>query len=157
MSNSLLIWQQPEVIRWSQILANSYQQLLNKKLIDTNNTPEELAKVLFNAPFAVVSHNTKADPIFNYGNKTALKLWSMNWSKFTKTPSRLSAEPENRATRAKMLEQAAIQGYIDNYQGIRISSTGRRFTIAKAVIWSLTDELEQPCGQAAIFSDWQWL
>ncbi len=56
-----------------------------------------------------------------------------------------------------MLEQAAKQGYINNYQGIRISSTGQRFSIEKAIIWNLTDESGQRCGQAATFADWKWL
>lgn len=68
----------------------------------------------------------------------------------------MTAEPVNRATRAKMLEQASKQGYIDNYRGIRISSTGQRFAIAGAIIWNLTDEWGRNCGQAATFSDWQW-
>ena len=151
------IWQQPEIIRWSQILANSYQKLLGKKLIETATTPLELAEALYHAPFAIVSHDTQADPVFNYGNQTALKLWSISWEKLIQTPSRLSAEPVNRATRAAMLERAATQGYIDNYQGVRISTTGKRFAIERAIIWNLTDESGEKCGQAATFSDWTWL
>ncbi|MGL5834382.1 MAG: MEKHLA domain-containing protein [Waterburya sp.] len=156
-NSNLLVWQKPEIIRWSQILANSYKQLLGKELIKSANTPEELAVALFSAPFVVVSHDTQADPIFNYGNQTALQLWSISWDEFTQTPSRLSAEPVNRVTRAVMLEQAATQGYIDNYQGIRISRTGQRFLIKQAIIWNLTDELGQKWGQAATFSDWDWV
>ena len=155
--NQLLVWQQPEIIRWSQILANSYRQLLGKELIDCDQTPEELAKALFDATFVVVSHDTQADPIFNYGNQTALQLWSISWEELITTPSRQSAESVNRETRAKMLEQVAKQGYIDNYQGIRISTTGQRFLIEQTTIWNLTDELGQPCGQAATFSNWTWL
>ena len=154
--SSLCLWQQPEVIRWSQILAQSYRQLLGKEL-SPSNTPEELAKALFHAPFVIVSHGTQADPIFNYGNQTALQLWSLSWEELTKTPSRLSAEPVNREDRAVMLEQAAKQGYIDNYRGVRISSTGRRFSIQQAVIWNLKDECDRPCGQAATFARWTWL
>jgi hypothetical protein len=156
-NSNLLVWQKPEIIRWSQILANSYKQLLGKELIKSANTPEELAAALFSASFVVVSHDTQADPIFNYGNQTALQLWSISWDEFTQTPSRLSAEPVNRVTRAAMLEQAATQGYIDNYQGIRISRTGQRFLIKQAIIWNLTDALGQKCGQAATFSDWHWV
>ena len=152
-----LRWQQPEIIRWSQILAQSYQKLLGRELIASSYSPEQLTKNLFQAPFVVVSHGVEADPILNYGNQTALSLWSMSWSELTKTPSRLTAEPVNRATRASMLEQAAKQGYIDNYRGIRISSTGHRFAIERAVIWNLTDESGENCGQAATFSDWKWL
>ena len=153
---SLLIWQQPETIRWSQLLSSSFRQLLDRELIEAQ-TPEQLARELFHAPWAIVSHGIQADPIFNYANQTALKLWSMNWDEFTKTPSRLSAEPVNRATRAAMLEQAAKQGYIDNYQGVRISTTGERFLIEKAIVWNLSDESGQKCGQAATFKSWQLL
>lgn len=155
-TSRLPIWQQPEVIRWSRILAASYKQLLGKELIDVAAT-EQLAEALFHASFVLVSHGIQADPILNYGNQTALQLWSMNWSKFIETPSRLTAEPVNRATRTAMLEQAATQGYIDNYQGVRISRTGKRFLIKRATIWNLSDESGQKCGQAATFSDWTWL
>lgn len=151
------IWKQPEIIRWSQILANSFQRLLDRQLIDNCTTPEQLAAALFHAPFVVVSHGIQADPILNYGNQAALQLWDTNWDKFTQTPSRLTAETVNRAIRAKMLEQAAQQGYIDNYCGVRISSTGRRFFIETAIIWNLTDESEKSCGQAATFSEWHFL
>lgn len=151
------IWKQPEIIRWSQILANSFQRLLDRQLIDNCTTPEQLAAALFHAPFVVVSHGIQADPILNYGNQAALQLWDTNWDKFTQTPSRLTAETVNRAIRAKILEQAAQQGYIDNYCGVRISSTGRRFLIETAIIWNLTDESEKSCGQAATFSEWHFL
>ncbi len=151
------IWQQPKIICWSQILAESYQQLLGQNLIAPVETPEQLAKDLFYAPFALVSHGTQADPIFNYGNQTALQLWSLSWDEFTKTPSALSAEPVARDERAAMLKQAAEQGYIDNYQGVRISSKGKRFLIEQGTIWNLTDESGQKCGQAATFANWTWL
>ena len=91
--NSSPIWQQPKIIRWSQILVDSYQQLLGKELVDSPNTPEQLAKNLFHASFVIVSHGIQVDPILNYGNKTALQLWSMSWEELIKTPSRLTAEP----------------------------------------------------------------
>ena len=108
-NSSLSLWQQPEIIRWSQILAQSYRQLLGRKLVDRSNTPEELAEALFHAPFVVVSHGTQADPILNYGNLKALQLWSLSWQELTQTPSRLTAEPVNRATRSAM-EQDSTTG-----------------------------------------------
>ena len=154
---SLSIWQQPEIICWSQILIKSFQQLLGKNLVAPANTPEQLAQTLFDAPFVVVSHGTQADPILNYGNQMALQLWSISWDELVTTPSRLTAEPVKQYVRAQMLEQAAKQGYIDNYQGIRISRTGQRFLIEQAIIWNLTDEFGKECGQAATFSDWKLL
>ena len=157
MTDNSLIWQKPEIIYWSQILVNSYQKLLGKELINSADTPEELSKALFYAPFVLLSHGTQTDPIFNYGNQMALELWSISWEQLIHTPSRLSAEAENRATRSMMLEKVATQGYIDDCQGIRISTTGKRFRIKQAIVWNLTNELDLKCGQAASFSNWEWL
>lgn len=40
------------------------------------------AAAVFDAPFAVVSHGTEADPVFNYANRTALQLFEMDWDAF---------------------------------------------------------------------------
>jgi hypothetical protein len=151
------VWQQPEIIRWIQIVADSYRQLLGKNLIDSVDTPEQLSKALFYAPFVLVSHGIQADPIFNYGNQTALQLWSLSWDKFIQTPSAASAEPIAREERALILQQAKEQGYIENYQGVRISSKGKRFLIRQVTLWNLTDESGQKCGQAATYPSWEWL
>lgn len=153
----LPLWRQPEIINWSEILAKNFQQLAGRELIANAHTPEQLAQALFEAPFILVSHGIQPDPILNYGNHAALQLWSMEWEEFTKTPSRLTAEPVNREIRAQMLEQASKQGYINNYQGIRISSTGQRFSIKEAIIWNLTDISGKKCGQAATFNNWEWI
>ena len=151
------IWKQPKIICWSQILATSFQRLLDRQLIDNCTTPEQLAEALFHAPFVVVSQGIQADPIFNYGNQAALQLWDISWDKFTQTPSRLSAETVNQATRAKMLAQVANQGYTSNYSGVRISSNGRRFLIEKRIILNLTDGLANTCGEAVTFPVWNFL
>ena len=57
---------------------------------------------LFFAPFVVVSHDSQSDPHLNYGNHRALALWEMDWEELRNTPSRLTAEPMNRAERARM-------------------------------------------------------
>ena len=48
-------------------------------------------------------------------------------------------------------------GYIADYTGIRVSRTGRRFRIEQAVVWNVSSESDQPCGQAAAFSLWTML
>ncbi len=148
------IWMQPGIISWSQILLDSFNQLLGYQLISRKETAEKQSEVLFKADFVVVSHGIESDPILNYGNEIALNLWEMNWSNFTQTPSRLTAEPVNREARQVMLQQAKSQGYIDNYSGVRISKTGKRFFIETAIIWNLLDSKGNKCGQAATFSDW---
>lgn len=150
------IWKQPQIVLWSQILLNSYEKRLKQPLIEKDE-PLVQAKALFFAPFIVVSHGTQNDPILNYGNQMALKLWEMTWDELIAMPSRLTAEPIARQEREKMLALAARQGYIDNYSGIRIAKSGKRFLIEEAIIWNLTDPQEQACGQAATFSKWSFL
>ena len=154
---SLAVWQQPQVIAQSQMIVNSFANLLGYQLLPPTETLEELAQKLFFAPFVVVSHDTQDDPIFNYGNQAALNLWETTWDNLIQTPSRLSAEPVNRETRQAMLQQAAKYGYIDNYQGVRISSRGKRFLIQQAIVWNLQAPSGHPWGQAATFSHWTYL
>lgn len=148
------IWLEPEIINWTQILLDSFQQFLGYQLIARDTTVQQQSQRLFTADFVVVSHGIEADPILNYGNQTALKLWEMSWSDFRQTPSRLTAEPLKREARQAMLQQAKTQGYIDNYSGVRISQTGRRFIIEQAIIWNLLDSKGNKCGQAATFEHW---
>ena len=151
------IWQNPPVIAHAQILARSLKHWTGRDLLPRNLSPSEFSEKLFHAPFVQVSHGTEADPILNYGNATALTLWEMSWAELTRTPSRLTAEAPNREERARLLAAVTARGFIDDYSGIRISKTGRRFRIAQATVWNLLDESGQHCGQAAMFSHWEFL
>jgi hypothetical protein len=139
------------------ILNQSYRQLLGQDLIPGARSQQELAEQLFNAPFAVVSHNTSPDPIFNYANQTALNLFELNWDEFILLPSRLSAEPVNQTERERLLAEVTRQGFINHYEGVRISKSGRRFLIKNATVWNLTDPSGNYYGQAACFKQWQFL
>jgi len=145
------------VVRQSGLILSSYRRWTGSDLLPPQPSPDALAQSLFDAPFVVISHGTEADPILNYGNQTALRLWDMSWEEFTKTPSRLTAEPMNREERARLLAEVAKKGFIDDYQGVRISKSGRRFRIDKAIVWNLIDEHDQYCGQAATFDRWTYL
>ncbi|OMH34046.1 MEKHLA domain-containing protein [Motiliproteus sp. MSK22-1] len=138
----------------AQLIISSYHRLTGKDLVEPGMSGEEAYRSLFEAPYALVTHNTAEDPIFNYGNQTALRLFEMDWSEFTRLASRKSAEPVNRAEREALLTQVTEDGFIDNYRGVRISSTGKRFWIEGATVWNLTNEKGQYCGQAAVFSNW---
>lgn len=139
-----------------RLLDNSYRQLLGHELITGNNSVLP-AQALFYAPFAVVSHNTEADPIFNYANLKALDLFGFSWDEFTALPSRLSAEPMHRFERERLLDEVSQKGYIDNYSGVRITKTGARFLLKNAVVWNLTDQEGRYAGQAACFAEWEFL
>ncbi len=118
---------------------------------------EDQAGVLFEAPFVVLSHGTQADPILNYGNRLALQLWELDVATLLRTPSRSTAEPGLQQERGRMIEQTRQHGFFENYQGIRVSLSGRRFLIEGTIIWNLLDSKEQFVGQAATFSSWRFL
>ncbi|MFM6630604.1 MAG: MEKHLA domain-containing protein, partial [Microcystis panniformis] len=55
------------------------EQLIGRSLLRQIGTGKEQSKMLFYAPFVLVSHGTQTNPIFNYGNRTALDLWGLTW------------------------------------------------------------------------------
>jgi len=67
------------------------------------------------------------------------------------------AEPLHRDERACLLDTVRSRGFIDNYRGIRISRTGRRFLIEQATVWTVLDEGGAIYGQAATFNAWNYL
>jgi MEKHLA domain len=145
------------VIAHSLTLAENYRRLTGRDLLPGVHEPRALARGLYEAPFVVVSHGTEADPVLNYGNAAAQELWEMSWEELTRTPSRLTAEAPERAERERLLAAVRTRGFIDDYSGVRISSTGRRFRIERATVWNLEDGNGVPCGQAACFREWTWL
>ncbi len=152
-----LIWKTDFAIGHTTCLARSFKHWTGHDLLPGNFSETELAQKVFEAPFVLVSHDTEADPILNYGNSAALSLWEMSWEELTRTPSRLTAEAPNREERAKLLEAVTRRGFIDDYSGVRISKSGRRFRISQATVWNLLTEKDQPCGQAAMFDRWEFL
>jgi hypothetical protein len=78
----------------------------------------------------------------------------MSWEQFTQTPSRLTAEAPRREERARLLAQVTARGFIEDYSGVRISASGTRFQIHRAIVWNLLTPTGQPTGQAACFSEW---
>lgn len=150
-------WQQDTIIQHTQRLLSSFQHWTGCPLLDAAGPPEILAQKLFEAPFVVVSHGPQADPILNYGNQTALNLWEMSWEQLTQTPSRLTAEPIAQADRDRLLQRAKERGFIDDYEGVRISRTGKRFYIRNVILWGVLDEAGNPCGQAATFNQWEMI
>ncbi len=136
------------------MLLDSFARHLGRELVARMGTDAEQAERLFRAPFVVVSHGTEADPVLNYGNAAAIALWEMTWEELTRTPSRLTAEPVHRDERASLLARTQEQGYVDDYSGVRISKSGKRFRIEQAIVWNLADATGAPCGQAATFDHW---
>jgi hypothetical protein len=116
----------------------------------------------------VVSHTAAAEPVFNYGNAAALALFGYDFATFTALPSSASAPQGAQAERAAALAAAlGSSGCARGYSGVRVTRTGRRFTIEGATLWTLRTlsgpgtELGESggkvLGQAATFSSIVWL
>jgi hypothetical protein len=134
------------------LLVESFARLTGRDLPLAH--ADDLATALWLAPAAIVAHGTEPDPVFFYGNRLALELFGMDFAAFTRLPSRFSAEPLLREERALLLERVARDGFIDDYSGIRIAASGRRFRIERATVWNLVDAAGMRHGQAAMFAHW---
>lgn len=135
-----------------RLIVDSYRRLTGKPLLDAEPSDDAALRLaLWNAPRAIVAHGTEDDPVFFYGNRLALELFEMSFDEFTRLPSRFSAEPLERDARTRLLERVSRQGYVDDYAGVRIAASGRRFMIEAATVWNLMDEAGNPRGQAAVF------
>jgi PAS domain S-box-containing protein len=146
--------EQETLARHTRLLCESYRHWTGLKLIEADPASPEAVDELMNAPFAVASHNTQDDPVFNYANNAALKLFGMEREEMMGLPSRFSAEPVAQEERAGLLERVNTQGYVDDYNGIRIAKGGLRFIIRNAVVWNVIDERGDYKGQAALIRDW---
>ena len=133
------------------LLLNSYQALLHKPLLK-QLTGQSLSQQVFEADFSLLSHNSASDPLFTYANRLALDLFEFSWDEFIGMPSRFSAEPLLREEREHLLATVAAKGFIDNYSGVRIAKSGKRFLIQQAVVWNVFDLSGNYYGQAACFS-----
>lgn len=133
------------------LIAESFARLTGRSLLgDTAFSPA----ALWSAPRAILAHGTQADPIFFYGDRLALELFEVTPQQLVQMPSRLSAESPDRAERARLLDQVTRHGVIEDYAGVRISATGRRFRIEQATVWNLIDAAGVVQGQAAAFDTW---
>lgn len=139
------------------LLLSSFYRLTGRRLTADSEVSRDTAKDIYYAPFVLVSHNTADDPVFNYANEAALDLFEMSWEEFTSMPSRHSAEPVNREERERLLKNVTEKGFIDDYSGVRISGTGKRFLIKNGIVWNVFDENGNYYGQAATFNEWVYL
>lgn len=137
-----------------EAMRSSLYRLTGRDLAHGLDQPQGLESAVWSAPYVLVAHDRSADPVFVYGNSTALDLFELDWDGFTSLPSRLSAEPDEQHERERLLQGVAERGYISDYRGVRISSTGRRFVIEDAVVWDVIDDHGVLRGQAALFDRW---
>ncbi|MEB3308067.1 MAG: MEKHLA domain-containing protein [Cyanobacteriota bacterium] len=158
-------WLSDAAIGIAQRILYSHQVMFGSALIaplPADSTPLQRAQALFASDRVVMAHDGTdpggaPGPRLIYANRAGLRLWERPWTEMIGMPSRLTAEPQERAGRARMLATARQQRACEGYSGVRISRSGRRFQIANARLWTLRGPDEQSGGQAATFSNWWWL
>jgi hypothetical protein len=134
------------------LLAGSYERLMGAPLVPPGS---DAAWLYRDARFAVLAHGTEPDPCFIYANKAAQACFGYSWDEFLALPSRLSAEPQDRAERQTLLDCVARDGFHAGYWGLRVGRGGRRFFIEGGVVWELIDARGTRHGQAATFASWR--
>lgn len=131
---------------FAALLAGSFRRLVGRDL-----GAASAAWLYRHAPFCLLAHDGAADPCFIYANEAAQACFGYSWAEFMGLPSRFSAEAPARDERERLLRAVKREGFIEDYQGMRIAKSGRRFLIKKAVVWELRDEAGARHGQAAMF------
>ena len=141
----------------AMLMAASHQRLVGRPLLarSPGESDEALAGRLYSAHFGLLSHDDRPDPCFTYANLVAQQLFERSWDEMAGMPSRLSAEAPERAERERFLTRVAEKGYVDDYTGIRVAKSGRRFRILRATIWNLVDASGRRIGQAASIPVWE--
>lgn len=153
-------WLTPQACTIAARILEGHERAFGRRLLagcGTERSPQQRAQELFAAATVVLAHDGGDDPRLIWAGRDALRLWRRPWSAMVGMPSRLTAEPAERTSRADALAQARRRDALEGYGGIRVDSQGRRFRIAGARLWTLRDDQGAACGQAAAFADWWWL
>ena len=153
-------WLSAEALASAARILAGHQRAFGRPLLaglHVDASGRQRGQELFAASTIVLAHDGGADPRLIYANGAALQLWRRSWAEMVGMPSRLTAEPEQRADRALALARARRQEALSGYGGIRVDREGRRSRIEAARLWTLRDEQGVDCGQAASFSNWWWL
>lgn len=140
----------------AQLILANYRRFFGRDLVAIDD-PARAADILFEAAPAVLSALGPfgSDHLFNYANRTALELFEYQWDELIGQPSSKSAEPVHQDERRRLLDEVGRHGFIQNYAGIRIGKTGRRFRIVNATVFNLRDDAGAYLGQAATFDRWE--
>jgi len=134
-------------------ICDGHRRYAGAELIERDADPQRELQALMELDAVVLSHDGGDDPHFVFANLAASRLWRMPIAELIGMPSRLSAPPEQRASRSEMLEQAKEGGVLRGYSGERVAADGSLFVIEDATLWTV-DYPAGP-GQAVVFSRWR--
>ena len=141
----------------SHFMNESFKRWTDQYLIDPHHQPEEFSRLLYFAPFVVFAVSNHPDPRFSYANESSQKLFLYNWNEFTALPSTTPIEPSDFPQSQRMLDECSSQGFSKAFEGIRITSTGKRFKIGRTILWNIIDDSGRKIGKAVVFNKWEFI
>lgn len=146
-------WTEDELRTRARWLLDSYRHWAGEELLDLppGADDEARAAALFAAPFAVLAHDTRPEPLCIYANAAALAAFELPLEEAPAFETIRTAEPAAREERRAALARAGEAGLLSGYRGVRVSTSGRRFEIHDGRIWTVRDDDGRPAGQAATF------
>ncbi len=147
-------------MRFVACLLVSYRQAFGHHLLSVEKSQSSLrllSQELFAFSNPVMAHDSSQENLINYANSSALQLWACKWDQLVGKPSCLTAPVDQRKSRAFVLENALRRGSAVGYSGIRVDRLGRKFLIYNALIWTIWNENGDALGQAASFSNWDFI
>ncbi len=148
------------VVMQNLLLIESYFRKTGRPLFDQEVEIQNVAQLLWEAPFALMSHDASEDPKVTYANKAGLALFEAEWDEMIGVESKNTAREEgdvnHREERAAMLKEALAKGYVDSYTGVRQTIKGdKEFKILDATIFSIESPGGDAMGQGAVVRLWE--
>lgn len=148
------------VVMQNLLLIESYFRKTGRPLFDQEVEIQNVAQLLWEAPFALMSHDASEDPKVTYANKAGLALFEAEWDEMigieSKNTAREEGDVNHREERAAMLKEALAKGYVDSYTGVRQTIKGdKEFKILDATIFSIESPGGDAVGQGAVLRLWE--
>jgi len=151
---------QTEVIMHNLMMVESYKRKVGKPIMDDAEI-HEIAKLIWEAPYGVISHDMEEDPAnpkYDYANKAALDLFQATWDELIGQPSSCTTEDVNQniADRQKLLKQTQDEGTAAVHSYWRKGLKGRSVCISNGLLWNIEAPSGVLIGQAIAIHEWEF-
>ncbi len=150
-------WVSQKILNILDLITTSYEDTFQEPILTSIESYEsniDKGKALFNMRNPLIAHNHTKIPCLIYANAAALSLWNYEWNQMIGMPSHLTAPKNKRKQRQEILEKSLKLDKIIGYEGIRVDSNGKLFSIKNTKIWTILDKDNCVYGQAATFNNW---
>lgn len=138
-----------EWVRWS---SDSLKKLCGESLLDRMDNVDTVSAVHSCQRFAVLSHGTQDDPVYNYFNLGALLTFQWPEDEVYQLPSRYSAPDGAIRSDRSVLMQSVVDDDVRTIPlAVRQTKSGDQFEIHDLILWNVFDGEGNRVGQTALF------